>query len=148
MKTIAFEDELQLWMSGDDLPPHKRKIINRTRTSSDVIQYLNNKHRVSGLYYLLGSEGDVLYVGKSLDVPRRIIGHIHNEKIKKHDDITSFFMRYIPNTADMVILEPYEILKYRPKYNKQCVVECEGFSPSMNLDRIVKKYTTSGIVEL
>lgn len=75
-----------------------------------------------GVYYFHDQKGKVIYVGKAINIRKRVTGHFtHNDAAKKRQ----FFLRHIhkvthtvcANELQALVLESTEIKRLWPKYN-------------------------------
>jgi hypothetical protein len=74
-------------------------------------QMLKNLKRGVGLYFLYNEEKQLIYIGKSFDLCKRIKGSAY------HQRATYFKYLETKNEADANILEPYFIMKFNPPQN-------------------------------
>jgi excinuclease UvrABC nuclease subunit len=93
-----------------DLPKRKYKY-----SISDKDKILNE----GGVYCFYSKQGDLLYVGKSKDVKKRMNSHLKGRSntnfiYKAFDNIIIY---YIKDEAEMEIYETYIINKFRPLFN-------------------------------
>lgn len=103
-------------------------IGNREYSNSLISDYVTY-HTESGIYYLY-SKDEVMYIGKSNKLGKRVIQSIQGK------DVDSYSIAPIPNQADRDILEVYLINKYKPKYNKDCN---SSDIPTINLGELEEK---------
>ncbi len=75
-----------------------------------------------GVYYFYNGHGDILYIGKSLDIKKRISQHFHPD-LKRRKDIELknqiYKMSYtlFPHELAALVFECMEIKKHYPRYN-------------------------------
>lgn len=69
------------------------------------------------VYKLLDRDGNVLYVGKTNDLKRRLTEHISNQEWKH--EIDSLYYAVCRDDFEQRTYENYYIIKSNPKYNKQ-----------------------------
>ncbi len=110
--------------SVEDQPPsipesakNKIKAMALLRSHSPKLFHkktIDKLQGVTGLYALFDVSKELIYLGKSIDLAKRIF-----ESLKKHE--TGFFFRYAitNNEADANILEPYLISKADPPNNSE-----------------------------
>lgn len=87
------------------------------------------KYSVNVIYRFLDKEKNILYVGKTQSLPRRIMRHISNSThLPKEclDLIDKIEFMVVKSTVLMDIKELYYINLYKPKYNF-CHVQGESF---------------------
>ena len=58
----------------------------------------------------------IIYIGKTVNLRRRIQEHSKEEKFKKHSDALVYYFK-CASEADMTIYEIYYIYKYKPELN-------------------------------
>ena len=96
-------------------------------------------HRKSGIYFLWSGK-ELVYIGKSINLGDRILS---SAKERNGGDIliTHISYKVIENKADVHILEPLLITKYKPKLNTEFYTEdtSELFDTKINPFRL-KKY--------
>lgn len=79
--------------------------------------------RIPGVYYFLDQKGEVIYVGKAVDLRKRVTSHFTNNKTGKQKQE---FMRhvhqvkYVPVPSEIMafLLEEAEIKRLWPRYNR------------------------------
>ena len=69
------------------------------------------------VYKLLDKKGNVLYVGKTNDLKRRLTEHISNQEWR--NEIDSLYYAICRDDFEQRTYENYYIIKSNPKYNKQ-----------------------------
>lgn len=76
---------------------------------------------ITGVYYFHNSNGDVIYVGKSNDIKKRILQHFASQKTKKSarmlEDIAHISIENTGSELIALLLESDEIKKIKPIYN-------------------------------
>ncbi|MEY2799544.1 MAG: hypothetical protein RI934_532, partial [Bacteroidota bacterium] len=76
---------------------------------------------VTGVYYFHNSNGDVIYVGKSKDIKKRIVQHFAAGKTKKAarmlEDVAHISIENTGSELIALLLESDEIKKIKPIYN-------------------------------
>lgn len=76
-----------------------------------------------GVYYFLNDRGDVIYVGKAINIKKRITGHFTGEatawsRSKIRNEIHHITYELTGNELIALILEAQEIRRLWPKYNQ------------------------------
>jgi len=110
----------------------------------------------AGVYYLLGSDMKVLYVGKAKDIKKRIVTHFTESSIKKAELLRkTHHVSYQETGNELValLLESDEIKKHYPKYNKAQknksndyhVCHYEGQDGVIRLDVFLQKYAKNSV---
>ena len=80
-----------------------------------------NLPNTAGVYYLLGEKMEILYVGKSKDIKKRIITHFTEKSRKKSELLRKIYhVSYVETGNELIalLLESDEIKKHYPLYNK------------------------------
>jgi DNA polymerase-3 subunit epsilon len=81
-----------------------------------------NPYKTTGVYYFHNKDGEVIYVGKSIDIKKRLIQHFANQKsqkvIRMQHEIAD--ISFEPTGSELValLLESDEIKKLKPLYNR------------------------------
>ena len=76
----------------------------------------------AGVYRMISSEGEVLYVGKAKNIKKRIVAYSHIDKLPKRlqqmvAQIDTMEFVVVENEARALLVENELIKKYSPKYN-------------------------------
>ncbi len=76
-----------------------------------------------GVYYFSNSDGELIYVGKSINIHDRVLSHLNNNLHKKaiemKDAIADVSFELTGNELVALLLESAEIKKYQPLFNRQ-----------------------------
>src|SRR5688500_5665707 len=76
-----------------------------------------------GVYRMLGPNGDLLYVGKSVNLRTRLLSYFRADRGEKATDIISVTRHieweYVPSEFAALLLELRLIKRYRPRFNFQ-----------------------------
>lgn len=98
-------------MSAKDLPPH----LN--------VETVNKLPEATGVYYLYNVKGDLIYVGKSNNIKKRVMTHIRNDKTGKSANMAEAIadVGYEITGSELVALlkESHEIKRNQPHYNSK-----------------------------
>ncbi len=84
---------------------------------------LNTLPSVSGIYKFLDKDGNILYIGKALNLNKRVLSYFKNESIKRPRIklmmplVKDFEVIETNNEIEALILESALIKKYQPPYN-------------------------------
>ena len=81
--------------------------------------YKNKAFKTPAIYKMFNNDGDLIYIGQSLNITQRMSGH--REKSSFADEVVFMQVSWMESETDMHIYEPYLINKLKPKYNKQFV---------------------------
>ncbi len=75
-----------------------------------------------GVYYFYDADGDIIYIGKSINIHERVMSHLTNSATKKavemRNEIADIGHEITGNELIALLLESNEIKKYVPKYNR------------------------------
>ena len=111
---------------GDVLKYKKIRINGVSRTISDeAIHELNKLHNCYGVYFIYNDKNQLLYIGKSKNLANRI-----PESTRERNGAKFAYILTV-QPADIHILEPYLILKYKPIENTEFI---EHGNTSFNID--------------
>jgi DNA polymerase III subunit epsilon len=86
-----------------------------------TLERLHELPEAVGIYYLHDSAGDVIYVGKSINIRKRIMEHFADktEKGKKiYDGVADISYEITGSELVSLLLENHEIKRIRPRINK------------------------------
>ncbi len=85
----------------------------------NIIDKLPHK---TGVYYFLNSEKEIIYVGKSINIHKRILQHLNNHSTRKSVEMINHIadVKYTITGSELValLLESDEIKKLKPIYNR------------------------------
>lgn len=73
-----------------------------------------------GIYYFRNAKGKVIYVGKAINIKKRVLGHFYDKKTKEITlctETTSLDFEETGNELIALLKESAEIKHYYPKYN-------------------------------
>ncbi|WP_053405355.1 exonuclease domain-containing protein [Persicobacter sp. CCB-QB2] len=75
-----------------------------------------------GVYYFLDEQGQLLYIGKSINIHKRVLSHLYNTKTKKAIQLKSQIVNIdfvsTGNELAALLLESHEIKKNKPPFNR------------------------------
>ncbi|NBC82658.1 MAG: GIY-YIG nuclease family protein [Bacteroidetes bacterium] len=76
----------------------------------------------AGVYYFFDEQDQLIYIGKSINIQKRVISHLSNEKSRRSIDMKSAIAKidYERTGSELValLLESDEIKKHKPKFNR------------------------------
>lgn len=75
------------------------------------------------IYKLLNENGEVIYIGKTINIRKRMISHFEQNLEEWKSSVTFIEFAKLPDGATMEIYEIYYIDKIKPKFNKQSKYE-------------------------
>lgn len=100
-------------------PKEIKKISFPPLLKSDV--YENIPMYITGVYYFYNTKGDVIYVGKSIDIKKRMLQHFssqgRNKNVRMLHEIADITYENTGNELVALLLESSEIKSIKPLYN-------------------------------
>jgi len=100
-----------------------------------------------GVYYFFNADNVLIYVGKSINIKKRVISHLQKNDIKRSLNIQSelAYIKFELTGSELValLLESDEIKQLKPKYNK--AQRKSKFNFGLYLKEIEKNYTLLSI---
>lgn len=101
----------------------KSSVRNAPKNQMDtkLIYLLEELPTITGVYYFHDAEGEIIYIGKSKNIKKRVNQHFTSEnrksrEIQKH--VASISYEATGNELNALLKENEEIKKNKPKYNK------------------------------
>lgn len=91
------------------------------QTDTKLIQILEGLPSITGVYYLHNEQGEIIYIGKSKNIRKRINQHFTNDNHKAKEvqkEVTSVSFEATGNELIALLKENEEIKQNKPKYNK------------------------------
>ena len=117
----------------------KAAIRNKPKTQMDrkLVVLLEELPNITGVYYLHNAEGEIIYIGKSRNVRKRINQHFtsesrHSQEIQK--EVQSITYEATGNELNALLKENEEIKKNKPKYNKALTKNIFSYALYEHLD--------------
>jgi DNA polymerase-3 subunit epsilon len=93
-----------------------------TRRIDKIKQYILNKiPEECGVYYFLDREGNIIYIGKSVNMYNRAISHFNSDEKKGKQMLNELYnVDFVLTGSELIalLLESEEIKKHKPKYNR------------------------------
>ncbi len=77
--------------------------------------------QITGVYYFHNADGDIIYIGKSKNIRKRVNQHFTSENRKSMEiqkEVSSITYEATGNELNALLKENEEIKKVKPKYNK------------------------------
>jgi hypothetical protein len=87
-----------------------------------ISKEMYNKIMGNYIYELLNKNNEIIYIGKTKNINKRLKGHIQDKKW--FDEIDKILYTDCISKTDMDIYEIYYINKYNPCYNTQSAYGC------------------------
>ena len=105
-------------------PQFKNKGVDElmTRRIDKIKEYILKKlPEECGVYYFLNKEGEIIYIGKSVNVYNRAISHFNSKEHKSKKMLNELYnVDFVPTGSELIalLLEAEEIKKHKPKFNR------------------------------
>ncbi|MFD2516281.1 exonuclease domain-containing protein [Salinimicrobium flavum] len=101
----------------------KSSVRNSPRIQMDtkLVQLLENLPSITGVYYLHNTEGEIIYIGKSRNIRKRVNQHFTSENRKSVEiqkEVISISYEATGNELNALLKENEEIKRNKPKFNK------------------------------
>jgi len=84
----------------------------------------------TGIYYFLNTKGEIIYVGKAIDIKKRVLSHFQDKKKKEvvmQQMVSDLQYEITGSELVALLLESSKIKKLRPTYNSAQKRTNEGF---------------------
>ena len=84
-------------------------------------QVLNNEipDKILGIYYFEDSLNNIIYIGKSINIKKRLNQHLKNGRKRLISSFVSLKIKKLNTELEALLLESQEIKRYKPIYNRQ-----------------------------
>ena len=101
----------------------KSSVRNTPKLQMDdkLLRLLEDLPSITGVYYLHNSDGDIIYIGKSKNIKKRVNQHFTSENRKSLEiqkEVVSISYEATGNELNALLKENEEIKRNKPKYNK------------------------------
>ncbi len=100
----------------------KKKLLNQANINEELWQKIESIPEKNGVYVFLNAKNEVLFVGKSINIKKRIFNHLFNENSDKAIELKNGFydVTYTLTDNDFIshLLENELISNNKPKFNK------------------------------
>ena len=100
----------------------REKLLAQKNITKELLDKVGRFPEAVGVYYFLNTNNEIIYVGKSINIKKRIFTHLYNSKTAKSiamkEEVTDF--DFVETESEMIALlrENEEIKKLQPKYNR------------------------------
>lgn len=91
------------------------------KLDTKLVRILDDLPSITGVYYLHNEEGEIIYIGKSKNIRKRVNQHFTNDHHKAKEvqkEVASVSYEATGNELIALLKENEEIKQNRPKYNK------------------------------
>ena len=116
--------------------------INTSRVDKVKAEILNRLPEECGVYYYLGREGEILYIGKSRNMRSRALQHFASREAKSRRWQNELYdVDFVKTGSELIalLLESEEIKKHKPFFNR--ARKQSEFTHALN-----KKYDKNGVL--
>lgn len=101
----------------------KNSVRNTPKNQMDtkLIYLLEELPTITGVYYLHNYEGEIIYIGKSKNIKKRVNQHFTSDNRKSREiqkEVVSITYEATGNELNALLKENEEIKRNKPKYNK------------------------------
>ena len=100
----------------------KKKLLNQANVNEELWQKIESIPEKNGVYVFLNAKNEVLFVGKSINMKKRIFNHLFNENSEKAIELKNEFydVTYTLTDNDFIshLIENELISNNKPKFNK------------------------------
>ena len=101
----------------------KSSVRNTPKNQMDtkLVHLLEDLPSITGVYYLHNAEGEIIYLGKSRNIKKRVNQHFTSENRRSREiqkEVGSISYEATGNELNALLKENEEIKKNKPKYNK------------------------------
>ncbi|HSI69146.1 MAG TPA: exonuclease domain-containing protein [Gillisia sp.] len=89
--------------------------------NSKLVQILDDLPSITGVYYLHNEEGEIIYIGKSKNIRKRVNQHFTNDHRKAKEvqkEVASVSYEATGNELIALLKENEEVKQNKPKFNK------------------------------
>ena len=93
----------------------------RIEMNTKLVSLLESLPSITGVYYLHDAEGEIIYIGKSKNIKKRVNQHFTNDNRKSLEiqkEVASISFEATGNELNALLKENEEIKRNKPKYNK------------------------------
>ena len=74
---------------------------------------------ILGVYYFLDSSNNIIYIGKSINIKKRLDQHLKNGRKRLMSSFINLKIKKLNTELEALLLESQEIKKYKPIFNRQ-----------------------------
>lgn len=101
----------------------KKQITKKPQFSKDTktLKLLENLPKSTGVYFFHNNKGEIIYIGKSKNIKKRVQQHFVNTSHKSQkirDEIDHITYEITGNELIALLIENQNIKKFKPKYNR------------------------------
>lgn len=93
----------------------------KNQMDTKLVYLLEDLPSITGVYYFYNSQGEIIYIGKSRNIKKRVNQHFTSENRKSLEiqkEVASISYEATGNELNALLKENEEIKRNKPKYNK------------------------------
>lgn len=93
----------------------------KAQMDTKLVYLLEDLPSITGVYYFHNAEGDIIYIGKSKNIKKRVNQHFTSDNRKSREiqkEVVSITYEATGNELNALLKENEEIKRNKPKYNK------------------------------
>ncbi|MBO2545675.1 GIY-YIG nuclease family protein [Salegentibacter sp. BDJ18] len=97
------------------------KLESKRQIDTRLVYILEDLPGITGVYYFHNEEGEIIYIGKSRNIKKRVTQHFTNEQRKAREmqkEVSSVSFEATGNELAALLKENQEIKHNKPKFNK------------------------------
>ena len=87
--------------------------------SKDEVQKKSIPENILGVYYFLDENNDIIYIGKSINIKKRIHQHLANGRKRMLFSFKKVMIKKLHSELEALLYESQEIKKYKPIFNRK-----------------------------
>ncbi len=100
-----------------------KTLYNQVRKPISQFKVVDDLPEEAGVYYFYNKSHKLIYIGKSINIKKRVQSHLSSQQTKKAMDMKSEIhqIKYTTTGSELIalLLESDEIKKHRPKFNRK-----------------------------
>tara|TARA_B100000242_G_scaffold246476_1_gene187130 strand:- start:134 stop:928 length:795 start_codon:yes stop_codon:yes gene_type:complete len=87
--------------------------------SKDEVQKKSIPENILGVYYFLNENNDIIYIGKSINIKKRVHQHLANGRKRMLFSFKKVMIKKLHSELEALLYESQEIKKYKPIFNRK-----------------------------
>ena len=93
----------------------------KLKMNTKLVQLLDELPSITGVYYLHNEDGDIIFIGKSKNIKKRVNQHFTSDNKKSREiqkEVASVSYEATGNELNALLKENEEVKRNKPKYNR------------------------------